>query len=486
MEKLFTLPHFLGLFFVLMLFSCTQDDLENNTTTSITNQLKNNLKLDQFSNKNISDNLVINWEAFSKIEKEDYEIYEIEANEKKPITIESNLFQSKLKYELIAIKNGTEVNSYLVEAYSNLNHDLYSSSIQNIKNFTGTLNVYELNGNLIGQLLVFNGTAKNTSSKNTIEPLNKVINLFNLKQNKSNKLPACYEAYIVFTVAYAYTDHYSSVTVGNYTRLTFVKTTLETTTTTSNMSSPYPCGTNGDSYHILQRTNTYKNVVDAFKILDELTGEAKCIYEKLRNSSTGFENSIKKFDGDFPVSHLKLTINDNLEPNVYGITLPPVNYITEVQISNNALRSLSDLGKATVFAHEIIHAEIFRKMLSAAQLGNLDPNNMTAQQQTNYVNSLKDNFPGLYDYYLVRYKPTWNHEMMANHYRTTIADIIQKFDNNRLPRSTYEAVSWVGLGVLDSDKGLTTIAWDNLTPAEKTAINNLIKDNFYNGPSNCK
>lgn len=49
---------------------------------------------------------------------------------------------------------------------------------------------------------------------------------------------------------------------------------------------------------------------------------------------------------------------------------------------------------------------------------------MNAQQQTNYVNSLKDNFPGLYDYFLVRYKPTWNHEMMANHYRTTIADII--------------------------------------------------------------
>jgi len=164
---------------------------------------------------------------------------------------------------LIAIKNGTEVNSYLVEAYSNLNHDLYSSSIQNIKNFTGTLNVYELNGNLIGQLLVFKGTAKNTSSKNTIEPLNKVINLFNLKQNKSNKLPACFESFQVFTVANAYTDHYSSVTVGNYTRLTFVKTTLETTTTTSYMSSPYPCGTNGDSYHILQRTSTYRDVVDA-------------------------------------------------------------------------------------------------------------------------------------------------------------------------------------------------------------------------------
>lgn len=113
-------------------------------------------------------------------------------------------------------------------------------------------------------------------------------------------------------------------------------------------------------------------------------------------------------------------------------------------------------------------------MLSAAQIGTLDPNIMNSQQQVNYVKSLKNNFPGLYDYYEKRYKPTWNHEMMANHYRTTIADIIQKFDNNRLPRVTYEAVSWVGLGVLDKDKGLTTIVWDNITSEQKIVINNLI------------
>lgn len=107
----------------------------------------------------------------------------------------------------------------------------------------------------------------------------------------------------------------------------------------------------------------------------------------------------------------------------------------------------------------------------------------TVQQQTNYVNSLKDNFPGLYDYYADRYKPTWNHEMMATHYRNTIADVIQQFDNNRLPRSTYEALAWVGLGKLDKD--ITTIVWDNLSPEEKEVIEALIRDNFYIGPSNC-
>jgi hypothetical protein len=199
--------------------------------------------------------------------------------------------------------------------------------------------------------------------------------------------------------------------------------------------------------------------------------------------SASFKNSIQKFDGQFPVSHLKLTINNGLGSGVYGITIPPVNYVTEVQINGNRLSNLSDLGAATTFSHEIIHAEIFRKMLSAAQRGNLTTSTMTAQEAENYVDSLKDNFPGLYDYYVERWHPTWNHNMMASHYRTTIADMIQNFDNNRLPRSTYEAVAWVGLGKLEDNQA--TVAWDNLTAIEKQAIETLINQNFFNGPSNC-
>lgn len=72
---------------------------------------------------------------------------------------------------------------------------------------------------------------------------------------------------------------------------------------------------------------------------------------------------------------------------------------------------------------------------------------------------------------------------MANHYRSTIADVINQFDNNRLLRFTYEAEAWVGLGKLTTK--LTTIAWDDLSPPEKTAIDELCRDNFYQGPSNC-
>ncbi len=212
-----------------------------------------------------------------------------------------------------------------------------------------------------------------------------------------------------------------------------------------------------------------------------LDGRVKCIYERLMNSDSKFKNAIQKFDGEFPVSHLKLTINNTLEPNVYGITLVPVDYVTEIQFNGIGFRNLSDLGSATVFAHEIIHAEIFRKMLSAAQRGTL--NSKTTEEQISLVKSLKNNFPGLYDYYETRFHTTWNHEMMASHYRSTIADIIQQFDNSRLSRSTYEAVAWLGLGKLD--KNVTTVAWDKLSESEKKVITNLINEHFYKGPSTC-
>jgi hypothetical protein len=47
------------------------------------------------------------------------------------------------------------MHSYLIEAFSSVKHSLYANTIENLAQFTGTLNVYELNGDLINQLVVF-------------------------------------------------------------------------------------------------------------------------------------------------------------------------------------------------------------------------------------------------------------------------------------------------------------------------------------------
>ena len=224
------------------------------------------------------------------------------------------------------------------------------------------------------------------------------------------------------------------------------------------------------------------------QIIVELTGKAKCIYEKLQELSNGFKNAIKKFDGDFPVSHIKFDINNSLPTGNYGVTLQPNNYSITIEMSNTQLGTISDLGAAVSFAHEVIHAEIFRKMFSAAQNNNLDPANMIRQQQIDYVNSLKDNFPGIYDYYIERYRPNWNHNMMAQHYRNTIADIVQEFDNNSLPRSVYEDISWAGLRIIDNPNisgSESSIAWSNLDSQEKSRIISNVSKYFHNGTQNC-
>jgi hypothetical protein len=83
------------------------------------------------------------------------------------------LFQEQLKYGLIAIKKGGEMHSYLIEAFSSVKHSLFNS-IENLAQFTGTLNVYELNGDLINQLVVFNGKSTNPSNNSNLDPFTRL------------------------------------------------------------------------------------------------------------------------------------------------------------------------------------------------------------------------------------------------------------------------------------------------------------------------
>lgn len=251
-----------------------------------------------------------------------------------------------------------------------------------------------------------------------------------------------------------------------------------------------PYGGSGAAFNSWWRQNsvffntTPEGYEKKYKIFNNLTGKADCVYKKLKIHSGNFRKAIRKFDPEFPVTHLTFRINNGLPKNNYGRTLAPSNYNVTIEMSNTQLATISDLGGAVSFAHELIHAEIFRKMLSAAQRGDLDPDNMTRQQQLNYVQSLKDNFPGIYDYYYKRSHPSWNHNMMAQHYRDVIADIAEEFDNKKLSRTEYEDVAWAGLRVIENFTN--SIAWDNLSASDKSRVEKNLQKYFLNGPNNCK
>ncbi len=71
----------------------------------------------------------------------------------------------------------------------------------------------------------------------------------------------------------------------------------------------------------------------------------------------------------------------------------------------------------------------------------------------------------------------YQHQQMAQHYRDVVKQALTDYDPT-LTENQKEAISWIGLDTAD------IVAWQNLTPSERTAINNLqsqILNTFSNG-----
>ena len=194
------------------------------------------------------------------------------------------------------------------------------------------------------------------------------------------------------------------------------------------------------------------------QIINELTGKAKCVYDKLKELSTGFKNAIQKFDGEFPVAHLKFSIDNNLPNSTNAVTNNSGEHLIEISFNGNTMNQRTILGLVRTFAHETIHAELFRKVRSV-----------------NSQISIND-FPGIYDYYR-RYIKNWQHEQMAAHYRETIADILKEFDGNQHSNQFYMDLAWEGLH--------GTVAWNNLSNSERTRITNEVENYKSIGNKNC-
>ena len=194
------------------------------------------------------------------------------------------------------------------------------------------------------------------------------------------------------------------------------------------------------------------------KIIDELTGKAKCVYDILKNTSGGFKKMIKKFDGEFPVSHLKFTMTNDLSDDINAVISNSGQYIIEIKINANTIEKRTLIGLSRTFAHEMIHAELYRKIRSVGSKVSIN------------------DFPGIYDYY--RRHKDWQHEQMAAHYIDVISDIISEFDNNNHNRQFYEDIAWEGLH--------KTSSWDSLKSNERSRILRNIKNLKSSGNKICK
>ena len=194
---------------------------------------------------------------------------------------------------------------------------------------------------------------------------------------------------------------------------------------------------------------------------------AGCIYDKLVSTKI-FGKYLKKFDGKFPVAHLKFDLSKSLASNVNGLTSQTSSYVITIQINENTLASRSTLEIARTLMHEAIHAEMFRKVIEINKYQNIG------------------DYPGVYYYYYTYKIPTWQHQQMAAHYTGIIGEALAEFDGYKQPLQYYKDVAWEGL-IHDKDatgKTISTTAWNSLSTQEKNrTIANI--NHSKSGGKNC-
>jgi hypothetical protein len=432
------------LLLALTIFSCSNDE-EIGTTKSdpVISQLQNSLHLDKFTDQNISKNLEVNWNDVKKTTANGIEIYEVGVIEKTPTTIESTIFQDKLKYEIIAVKNGNDISSYFIQAYSSLNHDLFPSTIKSLNNFTGTFKVFDLSGKPTDQLVVYNGKSINPSKNPDLNLLTTAINTFYTKTSTSEKISACNSYISVVTVIYA--DVFNITTFNGQIIGVYFMGERYLGSYVSYMSIPYACDQAGDPFSIIERQTTYRNISLRDLILyDKLDPCPKNVLEQLLYGKTcKIADIINKFNGNISKYNVSVESNDTGNTPAKTNKISDFNY--KISLNNAGYTDGTQLFKAANLLHEFVHA-YFLSIVDDYR------NNQNAPR--NYDLS---SFPSLFQAFCDKNYPPSNkdaadahHLEMANQYVDAIASALQEYNkyadpNMNIPLQTYKDLAWGGL-----------------------------------------
>jgi len=193
------------------------------------------------------------------------------------------------------------------------------------------------------------------------------------------------------------------------------------------------------------------------------------VWSKLKKTDAAV-SILGKF-GNSKWIELCLDTDMSKSPNANGSTSISGN--TATINMNTGKTNRSQLSIARTFLHELVHAELYRKVRSVG--GEVS----------------QDDFPGIYDYFRRFYK-NWQHEQMAAHYINTIAQGLSLFDGANQSLSYYKDISWIGLwkvkdkNTSDPNDWIETQAWKSLTAQEKNRIKNVISKFKSTQNKNCQ
>lgn len=194
---------------------------------------------------------------------------------------------------------------------------------------------------------------------------------------------------------------------------------------------------------------------DAFKNNSCLSG----VWAKFQQSNKAYK-LVKKFIINKPQPiELCFDLVANFAPgmeNVGGKTSSSEAGGVKVTFNQSNLAQYPELVVAQAMIHEVVHAEMFRKLIASG-----------------YQVSIED-FPGLFDYYSrfmplldengVKHYPngTPQHNLMAAHYITIMAEALAEYDNFIGTDDEYKAIAWLGLE--------KSIVWSALETSVKIQI----------------
>ena len=223
----------------------------------------------------------------------------------------------------------------------------------------------------------------------------------------------------------------------------------------------------------------------------------KSVYDKMGKASK-FKEYIQNFEATASVADLRFSTdndfgnNNQKYTNAMAITNPPLTsneisivFNTDTNTSGN-IKNKPDVFKAVAMIHEIIHAEMYRKMLDAVRIAQI--NQTTLQWDTwpnstdfrDFVESLENKYFGIFNFYT---QFEWNtstpssaqHQLMADRYRNVIKQALTDYDST-LTDAQKEALSWLGLNEAN------IVAWQNYSgKSSVTSTLTNIKNTFPNG-----
>ena len=225
------------------------------------------------------------------------------------------------------------------------------------------------------------------------------------------------------------------------------------------------------------------------------------ILDELDYSSIA-QGYLDNFTGENPVSQLKFDARPFVEhPTRNAQTSSPVNGVINITFNTDNLdRPRAEIART--FVHEIIHAELYRRLLELSNNGRLS--GITTQN----VTDARDSHPLIYEYWTQyaydRSTPTIpQHELIAQHLRGSIEGALLEFDPT-LSSQMVRALAWDGLKrsfngdkesrinqisglVVDPITGEneSTVAWTNTPLSERLQINQDVKTFRQNQPK-CK